>query len=657
MKNILLRHKTYVCTLMCILLVIARTNGMYRPLEVPRKLKIGNLKLIITKGARRQIQTRIYKLLRNSQNFSENLSRFKSYAPVMEEIFKEEKLPVDFKYLPILESSLIANARNSFGGVGFWQLQDSLAMKAGLEVNEKVDERMNIVASTRGAARFLRQNNLYFKNWAYTILSLHMGFESTKQFIEQNYNKREIIGVQELYIEERTHSFIKKFLAYKIAFEEKAVLYSGTPLQLMQYPVSGKTLAHIARKFKVSVQLLKDYNLWLKKKRIPRDKSYDVIIPLNQNRITDDIPPVNHTNTPSVSTPAETIVKKEQRLEPEFHNRAKNKPLAVTPPLPQPKIVIQSIENDRKKYPNIVDIVEKKPTNEATVNISPPTNNPQIVINQTRDNNDNPLPQPKEVTPAVISIKEIEVKPQAVERPQYNTEVKVEKYERINNPITNNTDYNTNPNKFFPEGISPRRNDQFINPNTPKAGIHVVAEGQTVFDIARRYNISVSNLRQWNYINNDVYVGQKLVVAPPKPIVNTAKTENSAALNPHKKTERNTNTQQKTANFNRSRFVTTKTRTYVHVVIRGQSLSSIAEAYSVSVEDIKGWNNLRSNVIRMGQKLVIFKVIRLLQHASPVTRGQFFREHKQTPLRNRLMHQQSKNLRKLMSAPFTPSDK
>jgi LysM repeat protein len=181
----------------------------------------------------------------------------------------------------------------------------------------------------------------------------------------------------------------------------------------------------------------------------------------------------------------------------------------------------------------------------------------------------------------------------------------------------------------------------------------VVAQGQTVFDVARRYNISVSDLRKWNYINNDVYTGQKLVVSPPKPApASNNATENRTAVN------QRTFTPQKraTPKFNRSRHVTHKTRTYVHVVIRGQSLTSIAEAYGVNVADIKDWNKLRSNVIRMGQKIVIFKVIRLLQHTSPITKGQFFRERKQTPLRDRLMHQSSKSLRKVMTQPYSPGE-
>ncbi|WP_299463461.1 LysM peptidoglycan-binding domain-containing protein [uncultured Microscilla sp.] len=654
MKKILLHHKTYLCIFIWVLLAMPQTFGAYRVVEVPQQLKIGNLKLIITKGARRQIQTRIYKLLRSSQNFSENLARLKSYAPLMEDILKEENLPTDFKYLPLLKSSLMANALNSHEGAGFWLLKEDLAKKVGLEVNDKVDERLNIIASTRGAARFLRKNNLYFKNWIYTILTLHMGLDNTKDFIKENYNQREIIGVQELYIEERTHSFIKKFLAYKIAFEEKMFLDTSVPLPLMPYQVSGKTLAQVARKFKVSVDLLKEYNLWLKKKRIPKNKVYDVVIPLDKKPkpVATSKIVINSIEPPPVTPHTqEQELKQDKRLEPEFHNRAKNKPMVVTPPLPQPKIVIQSIKDDRKRYPNIVDVVEKKPEKNESNNESTIINNIQVVSNRE---DENPLPKIKVKPSTTIQI--TEVRPQAVERPQYtnntnNTTVEktVERYDPVPPPVNNN-DYNSSTDKFFPEGIKPRRNDQFISPNTPQSGIHVVAQGQTVFDVARRYDISVSDLRKWNYINNDVYAGQKLVVSPPKPTKATV--ENSTAVN-----ERTfTPVQRNTPKFNRSRFVTTKTRTYVHVVIRGQSLTSIAEAYGVSVADIKDWNKLHSNVIHMGQKIVIFKVIRLLQHSSPITKGQFFREHKQTPLRDRLIHQQSKNLRKVMAQPYSPGE-
>ena len=627
--------------------ILFSTYSASRVVEVPQTLKIGNLKLNITKGARRQIQTQIYRLLRNNQNFNKNLEKLKTYAPLVEEVLREENLPTDFKYLPLLESKFIATTKNSFEEVGFWQLKEDLAKLYGLKINDKVDERMNLVASTRAAARLLRKNNLYFKNWIYTILTIDVGYDQVKQHILNNYNKREIIGVQELYIEERTHSFIKRFLAYKIAFEEKMVLSTTLPVvQLMNYSVSGKTLHQVGRKFKVSTELMKLYNPWLKRKRIPRDKTYEVIVPLQTEQNPAKLAKVD-VHKPEKPAKKTTTSKK---LKPKFHEETKKKPLAVTPSLPQPQVVIKSIEADKEKYPNI----RKKETN----------------LDDT--NQDNTIETTKVLVPKMV-IKDGEDNPinfevvKTTETPRNQTNENdsplpaLDKEVKNVTPVNNNSlpqvnerdDYNTaTTGKFFPKDLQPRHSDQFINPNTPKAGIHVVAEGQNVFDIARRYNISVSDLRKWNYINQDVYAGQKLVVAPP---AKESKQEQQVATN-SEKTEEMPLEEQKTLNFNRSRHVTTKTRTYVHVVIRGQSLDNIATAYRVNAEDIKEWNNLRSNVIHMGQKLVIFKVFRLLQHPSPIVKGQFFRDRRQTNLRNKLMNRQSKSLRKAMDNPVVSGD-
>ncbi|OJJ19040.1 hypothetical protein BKI52_19670 [marine bacterium AO1-C] len=622
-------------------------NGL---VEVPQTLKIGNLKLTITKGARRQIQTQIYRLLRNSQNFNENLERLKTYAPLIEEVLRDENLPIDFKYLPLLESKLIATTKNSFEEVGFWQLKEDLAKSYGLKINDKVDERMNLVASTRAASRLLRKNNLYFKNWIYTILTIDVGFSQAKQHILNNYNKREVIGVQEIYIEERTHSFIKKFLAYKIAFEEKAALSTMPVVQLMNYSVSGKTLHQIGRKFKVSTDLMKLYNPWLKRKRIPRDKAYEVIIPLQNEQSPGKIAKVD-PNKLIEPTKKNTTDKKEARLKPKFHEETKKKSLAVTPSLPKPEIVIKSIEDDKKKYPNI----SKKETGKEETKTTETTKVivPKMVI---KDGEDNPINYEVVKTTETPRVQQNEE-----DNPLPKVENEVKEFTTINNdPVPDNVegrnDYNTTSGKFFPKDLEPRHNDQFINPNTPKAGIHVVAKGQNVFDIARRYNISVSDLRKWNYINHDVYVGQKLVVAPPKEIANQANKQEQQVATNSEKARQAPFEKQKTLNFNRSRYVTTKTRTYVHVVIRGQSLENIATAYRVNAEDIKDWNNLRSNVIHMGQKLVIFKVFRLLQHASPIVKGQFFRDRRETNLRNKLMNHQSKSLRKVMNIPAVTGD-
>ena len=81
---------------------------------------------------------------------------------MIERVLKEENVPDDFKYLCIQESGLISDAVSSAKAVGFWQFKDFTAREVGLRVDNRIDERKNIVSATRGAAKYLKRNNFQF---------------------------------------------------------------------------------------------------------------------------------------------------------------------------------------------------------------------------------------------------------------------------------------------------------------------------------------------------------------------------------------------------------------------------------------------------------------------------------------------------------------
>ena len=110
--------------------------------------------------------------------------------------------------------------------------------------------------------------------------------------------------------------------------------------------------------------------------------------------------------------------------------------------------------------------------------------------------------------------------------------------------------------------------------------VHIVKKGETLSKIAQKYHVGVKQLRSWNNLKSDnLKIGQKLIVyssgAPmaqagnPKPVVRS----------------------------------TTQT---VHVVKKGETLGKIAQKYKCSVTNLKKWNNLSSNNIKVGQKLKVY---------------------------------------------------
>ena len=110
--------------------------------------------------------------------------------------------------------------------------------------------------------------------------------------------------------------------------------------------------------------------------------------------------------------------------------------------------------------------------------------------------------------------------------------------------------------------------------------VHIVKKGDNLSLIAKKYHVSVKQLRSWNNLKSDnLSIGQKLIVynsgAPMAQAGNTAPVE-------------------------RSTVQTT------HVVKSGETLGKIAAKYKCSVTDLKKWNNLKSTTIKVGQRLKVY---------------------------------------------------
>ncbi|TAH24060.1 MAG: LysM peptidoglycan-binding domain-containing protein [Cytophagales bacterium] len=117
--------------------------------------------------------------------------------------------------------------------------------------------------------------------------------------------------------------------------------------------------------------------------------------------------------------------------------------------------------------------------------------------------------------------------------------------------------------------------------------IHTVRKGQTIYKIASIYNVSINQLKQWNKLkSNRLKLGQKIVVFKPAAQNNSG----SLAKAPSKK----------------SSNVISKSKIKIHEVQSGDTLWNIAQKYEgVSVEKIKKLNKLKSNELKIGQKLIL----------------------------------------------------
>jgi membrane-bound lytic murein transglycosylase D len=243
--------------------------------EVPHKMQFADLTLTIRDDARKEIQKDVDAFVRYPKSFLIKAERARTYFPIIEKIFAEENVPDDIKFLAIQESALISDAVSTSNAVGFWQFKDFTAIEMGLRVDKEVDERLNIVSSTRAAARYFKKNNTFFDNWLFALQAYQMGAGGVMRS-EKHSSKA---GGKHMEITSSTYWYVKKYLAHKIAYEG-AVSGPGE-ISIVAFQTSNKqSLRDVAREVKVDEAELVTYNKWAKSGMIPGDRTYTVAIPV-----------------------------------------------------------------------------------------------------------------------------------------------------------------------------------------------------------------------------------------------------------------------------------------------------------------------------------------------------------------------------------------
>ena len=140
--------------------------------------------LHISENISSTIQSEVDALHLNKKYFEIFIDRINIYFPIIERILDEEEMPNDLKFLALQESSLKSEAVSSSNAVGFWQFKKETGEEYGLVINDKIDERKNIVSSTRAASRYIKNSNFLFENWIFSILSYLEGLSGAKAIVD-----------------------------------------------------------------------------------------------------------------------------------------------------------------------------------------------------------------------------------------------------------------------------------------------------------------------------------------------------------------------------------------------------------------------------------------------------------------------------------------
>ena len=130
--------------------------------------------------------------LRRSISYMLGASNF--YMPIFEEALEMYQLPLELKYLPVIESALNPKAVSRVGAAGLWQFMPATGKQYGLKLNSLVDERRDPVLASQAAARYLRDLYKVFGDWNLVIAAYNCGPENINKAIRRANNVSSLKG-------------------------------------------------------------------------------------------------------------------------------------------------------------------------------------------------------------------------------------------------------------------------------------------------------------------------------------------------------------------------------------------------------------------------------------------------------------------------------
>lgn len=615
---------------------LAATQDISIP-QAPRRVEFVDVTIKLSPRAQQIVNAQIKALLTPEGAFLDRkVEKMQWYFPIIEDILEEVGVPDDFKYIAVLESSLEPNAVSTSNAVGFWQFKQPTALEMGLRIDNSIDERKDIFQSTRAAATYLKRNNVVVNNWVSAMLTYNLGTGGVSGKLPTDWSY-----AREITFDEETHPYLIKALAHRIAFEHRINRLRDSEYRFVVYPTQRQSLEDIAKKLVVDANDLQKYNAWLYASRIPTDKNYNVLIPVSSSQADNLEKQINNRQdiakldvgfpqlervTPMNAEASEPIIYRINGRKgilaqpgdeiPQLAAKGKigvykfmkyndlterdqvesDKVYYLQTKLRKAKVPYHTVAEGETmweighmygirmknllKFNRLKNVQRLQAGRVVWLQKKRPKNQPIEIIEEAKSSDNTPMPRKKDIattpkqTPA--SGKSI------IDRGQNDDDIVIiESDEQLNN-------------LFEEEANSSKA--------TATGGrSHFVQQGETLFSIAKKYNVSVDDLRRWNNLRSSaLQTNQRLVInGTANPVSNTPTTydEPTTYTTPVSTTKPSPATP--------SAGSSSAGPAKYHTVSAGETLFSISKSYGISVDQLKSLNGLSNNTISVGQRLKV----------------------------------------------------
>ena len=470
------------------------------------------------------------------------------YMPFFEQALEKEGMPLELKYLPVIESALNPDAVSPAGAAGLWQFMIGTAKDMGLTVNSLVDERRDPIRSSEAAARYLKQLYNAYGDWSLAIASYNCGPGSVNRALRRAGGGKKDFWDIYYYLPSETRGYVPAFIAanYVMNYYEDHNIGKA----LSKRPVVTDTVMvkqdiyfeQISEVLGIPIEELKILNPQYRKNIIPGNtRPYALTLPSKQcyayisseDSIKNHKADVyRHRSEVNISDASDGYTTVEKRVTKSHRVRSR-----------------ETISQVARKYGVTTSQIKK--WNGLRSNKLKKNQVLKIYVTQRVkvpvENND-------------------QTKPTAPTTPEPDSSTTTAQPDNSSTEVDESTTDET-------EVVEPKPE------KTVAVKYHKVRRGETLGSIARRYGISVSQLKRWNGLrSNTAKVGKTLKVS-----------------NPAKQSKSTTTTTTTTSN-EKQKYYTVK---------RGDSLSSIAERFGVTVAQLREWNGIEADNINAGVRIAV----------------------------------------------------
>ena len=530
-------------------------------------------------------------LKNRKRSFERLMAVSEYYFPLFEEAFDKQNVPLEIKYLAVVESALNPKAVSRVGATGLWQFMYQTGKQYGLKIDSYVDERSDPLKASEAAAQYMKNMYAIFGDWDLVLASYNSGPGNVAKAIRRSGGQQNYWNIRKN-LPQETQGYVPAFLATMYIYEyhkehgikpERApIKHFATDTVMVKRQMSFKQISDL---IDIPVAQLQILNPSYKLNIVPAYKDQTHFLRLPQDKMA-----IFTSNESKIYA----YVDKEANL--------REKPFQIVKPI----VVQDSVNTSQrlaqakvryyrvKRGDNLISIAKKYDVAVEDLKKWNNINGNWVAYGKNLKINATDVEQKTTAVAKAKTIKDsikTSIASFYVVQKGDNLSAIAKKF---NTTVADIQEWNKLSSTNVSLGASlqvvqnPTEKEEVIDTVERKDIAYSVQKGDNLGLIAKKFGVSVVELKQWNNLkSNAIAVGNSLIVAKNEIVIDT----NKATVSSFKKKDSFPSSNQKESEY---------------YVKKGDSLYTISKKYpGVTISDLKKWNNIKDDELKPGMKLKI----------------------------------------------------